>query len=57
MDDLVVGLEPLKILPEFEESLEDMSDATAQLTTILCGSSLFAAQCPADLRGNAFVPG
>ena len=53
----MVGLEPLKILPEFEESLEDMSDATAQLTTILCGSSLFAAQCPADLRGNAFVPG
>merc|ERR1711977_329377 len=57
MSQLVDNLAPAQVLPEFKESLENMNEGVDTLTTTLCGSPLFAAQCPAELRGGAFVPG
>merc|ERR1719375_1623302 len=55
---LVTALEPVQILPPFEESLRNMSANTARMNKILCGSSMFQANCPADLLPkNAFIPG
>merc|ERR1711977_728979 len=57
MSQLVDNLAPAQVLPEFKEILENMNEGVDTLTTTLCGSPLFAAQCPAELRGGAFVPG
>ena len=55
---LVTALEPVQILPPFEESLRNMSANTARMNKILCGSSMFQAHCPADLLPKgAFIPG
>jgi len=56
MNLLVENLGPVKVLPDFEESLSNMNEQVDILTTTLCSSPLFAAQCPADLRGGAFAP-
>ena len=51
MAKLVDNLAPVAVMPEFKQSLENMNDQVDLLTNTLCASPLFAAQCPADLRG------
>jgi len=48
MDLLVQNLAPVEVLPEFQQSLENMNEGVSELTTTLCASPLFSAQCPRD---------
>ena len=48
MDLLVQNLAPVEVLPEFQQSLENMNEGVFELTTTLCASPLFSAQCPRD---------
>merc|ERR1712216_927359 len=51
MAKLVDNLAPVAVMPDFKQSLGNMNDQVDLLTNTLCASPLFAAQCPADLRG------
>ncbi len=48
MDLLVENLAPVSVLPEFQQSLENMNEGVNELTTTLCASPLFSAQCPRE---------
>jgi len=46
MEKLVANLDPVSVLPEFKESLDNMNTGVYELTTTLCGSPIFASNCP-----------
>ena len=47
MNLLVQNLDPVAVLPEFKQSLENMNEGVTDLTNTLCASPIFAAQCRA----------
>jgi len=50
-EELVKEMEPLAVMPGLAKSMQDMSEATDQMNAIVCGSPLFAPQCPPEERG------
>merc|ERR1712072_571527 len=46
MSQLVDNLAPAQVLPEFKQSLDNMNTGVYELTTTLCGSPIFASNCP-----------
>merc|ERR1711959_642802 len=56
MNLLVENLDPVSVLPDFKQSLENMNEGVTDLTNTLCASPIFAAQCRAAEAPPAPAP-
>merc|ERR1711977_315846 len=56
MNLLVENLDPVPVLPDFKQSLENMNEGVTDLTNTPCASPIFAAQCRAAEAPPAPAP-